>query len=69
MLAEENIDHWWQEAISHLLMLPLVLVWSDGGQHAGGLQVESSLWPWGAVTEIVQGQFWVSGVYAGNRID
>ena len=68
LLAEVDTGHWWQEVISHLFTLPLVLVRSDGGQHAGGSWVESSLWPWGAVTEPVWGQFCVPGVYAGNRI-
>ena len=30
-LAEVDTGHWWQEVISHLFTLPLVLVRSDGG--------------------------------------
>ena len=70
-MAEVDTGHWWQEVISHLLTFPLVLVLNDGGHHAGGSRMESSLWPWGggwAATEPVWGEFWVYRVYAGNRM-
>ena len=69
--AEVDTGRWKQEVISHLLTLPPVLVQSDGGQHAGGLRVESSLWRsgGGADTEIVWGPFGVCEVYTRNRRD